>query len=467
VLSSLRHQPGLLVVVGLVATLPGALMEAYGQHPVTLAGIQHFGFVTAAALAAAVASAGLTAAGVRQRDGRTILLGTAFSTMTALLAVHALATPGVLVGPNGVTAIAGAASMPVGAAVLALTALPGLRRPRSVAPLLVLQAMLGAGIVALGTLAMAFPGLLPRVPAPASPAAVALLAIGAPLFLLLAHRALSTFALTRRPADLLVCVGCCWLAVALIPQLLVGPGTLGYYAGHALELAGILLIAVPAVLDLRGGGASRPLVGDLSAAEIVVAEEAYLGPRVRALMVRLAAQDVSTEAHTRRVALLAVRLGEALNLPPAELRHLAVGGLLHDIGKLAIPAEILQKPGPLDDREFAEVKRHPEAGTKLLRDLGGFPDQVHHLVAEHHERLDGGGYPAGRAGPQLGIGSRVLAVCDVYDALVSDRVYRPAWPQERALALLREEAGTGYDGRVVWALEQVLGAGARASVAAS
>jgi putative nucleotidyltransferase with HDIG domain len=284
-----------------------------------------------------------------------------------------------------------------------------------------------------------------------------LLAIGASLYLLLATRALRTFALTRRPADLLVSIGCSWLAVALVPQLVAGPGTLGFYAGHGLELVGVLLIAIPAVLDLRGGGASRPLVGDLTAAEIVSAEEDYLGPRVRALMVRLAEKDISTEEHTRRVALLAVQIGESLNLPPAALRHLAIGGLLHDIGKLAIPEQILQKPGPLDDDEFAEVKRHPEAGIRLLRDLGGFPDPVHRLVAEHHERLDGRGYPAGLSGPELGIGSRILAVCDVYDALVSDRVYRPAWSSERALDLLRQECGNGYDRRCVWALERVLG----------
>src|SRR5919205_287753 len=108
-----------------------------------------------------------------------------------------------------------------------------------------------------------------------------------------------------------------------------------------------------------------------------------------------ASRPRSTAGHSRRVALLAVQVGEALGLPPATLRHLAVGGLLHDVGKLSVAGEILRKPAKLTDAEYAEVKRHPEAGVKLLRELGGFPPAVLSLVGEHHERLDGAGYPAG------------------------------------------------------------------------
>ena len=201
---------------------------------------------------------------------------------------------------------------------------------------------------------------------------------------------------------------------------------------------------------------ARRLVGDLSAADVVAAEEAYLGARVRALMVRLATHDGSTEGHSRRVALLAVQVGETLGLPPASLRHLALGGLLHDIGKLSVAGEILRKPGKLTDAEYDAVKAHPAAGVQLLSELGGFPAAVHALVGEHHERLDGAGYPLGRTGAGLEIGPRSLAVCDGSDALVSDRVYREAWAPERALALLREQTGTAFDGACVESLARVV-----------
>src|SRR5262249_58477189 len=137
--------------------VPGALLETAGSSTVAISGFGHFALVAVAASVAAFASAGLTVAGVRRRDGRTALIGTAFSTMTAMLAIHGLSTPGVLFGPNGVVALAGGLSLPVGAAVLALAALPVLRDTRRMAPLLALQAVLAGGVVGLGVAGLAWP----------------------------------------------------------------------------------------------------------------------------------------------------------------------------------------------------------------------------------------------------------------------------------------------------------------------
>jgi hypothetical protein len=443
----------LLAAVAALVVIPGAVMEWAAHQPFEAEPAVHFALVLAGALAAALASAALSAAGARRRDGRTVLLGTAFSTMTALLAVHGLATPGVLAGPNGVVALAGAASLPAGALVLALSALPALRRPRRVAPLIAAQLALAVAIVALGISALALPSLVPAVPTTGDPAAYALLAAALPLLGLIALRAFRTWQLTRRPEDLVIVAGVAWLALALATQLTVPYTQLGFYVGHLLELAGVIALGLPAALDLRRGGASRPLVGDLCATELVAQEEAYLGARVRALLVRLAEKDAATEGHTRRVAMLAVELGQALGLPRRRLRVLALGGLLHDIGKLSVPSAVLKKPGALDDAEFAEIRRHPEAGERLLRELGGFAPAVRRLVLDHHERLDGSGYPRGLTGARMDLETRILAVSDVYDALVSDRVYRGAWTPERALGLLRDE--TQFDARCVAALERL------------
>jgi putative nucleotidyltransferase with HDIG domain len=439
------------------AAVPLLVLLTVGSRPVDLTPEAHFWPVVTAGGTAAFVAVGLTLAGVRARDGRVILLGTAFSTTTALLMVHGFATPGVVVpGMNGVIALAGGLSLPVGAGLLALTAIPALRRPKRIAPLLILQAVLAVGVLSLGAAALAFPTIVPVVPKAGSPPAVALMVFGVGCLLVLSHRAVRTHALTHRPADLLVVAGCAWLGVAIFAQLWMGPGNIAFYGGHALEIGGIALIGIPTVLDLARVGASRPLVGDLTAVELVAAEEAYLGTRIRALLELLADRDASTEEHTRRVALLAARVAEELKLPACLRRDLAVGGLLHDVGKLSVPLEILQKPGPLDDAEFNQIRRHPEAGRKLLDELGGFPQTVQRLVSDHHERLDGTGYPNGLKGDELPIETRILAVCDVYDALVSDRVYRDAWTPERALALLQEESGTAYDPAVVSALERVV-----------
>ena len=150
------------------------------------------------------------------------------------------------------------------------------------------------------------------------------------------------------------------------------------------------------------------------------------------------------------------RSGDELGLTPERLRDLALGGLLHDIGKLNVPDAILKKPGPLTEDEFVAVKHHVESGSALLSELGGFSSTVHRLVRSHHERLDGSGYPDGARVDDISLDVRILAVCDVYDALLSTRVYREAWSHERAIALLREGANTEFDRRCVEALERVL-----------
>jgi HD-GYP domain-containing protein (c-di-GMP phosphodiesterase class II) len=254
-----------------------------------------------------------------------------------------------------------------------------------------------------------------------------------------------------------VAVGLVWLAAALPAALLLSFQQLGWWLGHVFEIVGIAIVGIPVALDLRRGAArSRPLLGDLKGADLVAEEEAFLGSHVRALLVALAEKDEYTEEHTRRVALRAVQVGDELGLAPERLRDLAVGGLLHDFGKLSVPDHILKKPGPLVDAEYEIVKRHVDSGVALLRELGGFGDPVLRLVRDHHERLDGTGYPHAIDARSISLETRVLTACDVYDALRSRRVYRDAWPHERALALLRDEIGSAFDGGCVEALERVL-----------
>ena len=416
----------------------------------------HFYGVGVSALVAAAAALVLMTIGARRGDARTVVIAGGFTIMAALLAVHGLVTPGVLVGNNGVVALTGAATLPVGAAVLALSTLAVVNERRSIPLLLGLVAAIVAIILAVSLVGVLVPRLVPSVPEARSPAAWTLLAVGLLLFGALAIRAANTFLLTRRIADLAVVVGLVLLACSLFGALALTFMDLGWWVGHLFELIGIALVGASVAYDLRRGSQSRPLVGDLRASEVVYAEEAFLGARVRAIMVRLGEKDSSTEEHTRRVAALAVEVGEALGLSGARLRNLAIGGLLHDVGKLSVPSSILQKPGPLDDEEYEVIKQHPQQGQELLIELGGFDEQVGRLVLDHHERLDGSGYPRGLSGSELDLETRILAVCDVYDALVSPRVYRGAWSNARALALLQEESGVAFDPRCVAALVSVV-----------
>jgi len=440
-----------------VAVFPVALLLFVGGRTVAIDGWIHFVGVALGAGVATGSAVALTVAGARLRDGHAVLVGCAFSVMAALLCLHGLATPGVLVGTNGVVSFTGAATLPVGGAILALGVVPALRRPAAVGPLLWLLAGGVVLILVLGLAAIAEPGLVPRGPEPRSLLAWLVLAAGTGFYAVLVWRAARTFRLTRRWSDILVALGIVWLAVALAAALLLDSRQLGWWLGHVFQVIGIAIVGIPVALDLRRGAArSRPLLGDLRGADLVAEEEAFLGSHVRALLVDLADKDTYTEEHTRRVALRAVQVGDELGLAAERLRDLALGGLLHDIGKLSIPDEILKRPGPLSQREFELVEEHPERGKRLLRELGGFSENVLRLVHDHHERLDGSGYPQGLGRSELDLDTRILSACDVYDALRSRRVYRAAWTHEEAMRLLRGSAGTIFDARSVDALERVL-----------
>ena len=250
---------------------------------------------------------------------------------------------------------------------------------RRVKPLLVLQALLISGIVFLGVLGLIDPKLLPEAPAANSPTAMAVLCSGLALFAILGWRALRTYLLTRRVADLLVAIGIVWLGTALVAALTMAYSDLGWWLGHMFELDGIMIVAIPVALDLAHTAQARPLAGDLNAADLVSAEEVFLGSHVRAITLRLAEKDAYTEQHTRRVALRAVQVGERLGLSRRRLRALAIGGLVHDIGKLSVPDSILKKPGPLDgprvrgDQAPSRVGREAARRARRLPRFGPAP----------------------------------------------------------------------------------------------
>jgi HD-GYP domain-containing protein (c-di-GMP phosphodiesterase class II) len=445
-----------VAIAGGAALVPVGLFAATAGREVMIAPMAHVVVVGAAGALAAVAAMGLSVMAARVNDGRTVLLGMAFSVMATLLVVHALATPGAWIGENGLMQLAGAVNVPVGAMILAASALPWLQRPHDARVLMWLQIAVVAVLVVAGAVALANAADVPAVPRRASGVAGMLFIIGAGALALLAWRAGRTYVLTRRVSDFLVTVGLVWLIGGQYGLLHDGMMDAAWWAGHVLEVAGVGLIGIPAALDIRHAVASRPLIGDLRPVDLVAHEEAFLGGRVRALMTRLAAKDPSTEDHTRRVAALAVQIGEELGLSERRLRLLALGGLLHDMGKLAVPDHILKKPGRLSEDEFAVVRRHPAWGRELLAELGGFAPLVLRLVESHHERLDAHGYPNRQSASDLELEVRILTVADVYDALTDDRIYRPAWSSSSALELLARETGSAFDSRCVKALHGVL-----------
>lgn len=158
-------------------------------------------------------------------------------------------------------------------------------------------------------------------------------------------------------------------------------------------------------------------------------------------------RDADTCGHTERAAHLALRLAGALGLDPDELPHIYRGALLHDIGKMTVPDAILNKPGPLDADEWIIMREHPERAYRMLHGIEYLRPALD-IPYCHHERWDGTGYPRGIAGEEIPIAARIFSVIDVFEALTSDRPYRPAWTSTRALEHIRDGAGTQFDPRV-------------------
>jgi len=143
-----------------------------------------------------------------------------------------------------------------------------------------------------------------------------------------------------------------------------------------------------------------------------------------------------------------------MNVSPEELEHLARGALLHDIGKIGVPDSILLKPGPLNESEWDDMRKHPEIGARILSDID-FLEEASKVVLAHQEQWSGGGYPHGLRGEEIPLGARIFAVADTLDAIVSDRPYRKGRSLEYAREEIQQHAGTQFDPKVVEAFMKV------------
>jgi putative nucleotidyltransferase with HDIG domain len=176
---------------------------------------------------------------------------------------------------------------------------------------------------------------------------------------------------------------------------------------------------------------------------------------IKALARAVDAKSSWTAGHSERVAAMAVAIGKTLELPPVELEDLKRAALLHDIGKLGVPASVLDKPGKLTAEEYRAVQRHPVLGASILQPIKAYADIIS-MVRHHHENYDGSGYPDGLAGDDIEPGARILAVADVFDALKSDRPYRRGLPLSDVIDFMYREAHRQFDPQVVEALMESL-----------
>jgi putative two-component system response regulator len=185
----------------------------------------------------------------------------------------------------------------------------------------------------------------------------------------------------------------------------------------------------------------------------------YLSPVLDSIALTLStaieARNLETGEHCRQLGILSERMAAVLGLDERQQMTVRIGGYLHDIGKIGIADAVLLKPGRLTESEMAEMRRHSEIGAAILEVHDAMAD-IAQIVRHHHERWDGRGYPDGLVGDAIPLGGRIIAVADAFNAMISDRIYRPALPVERAWAELRAHSGSQFDAEIVEVFEKVV-----------
>ncbi len=234
------------------------------------------------------------------------------------------------------------------------------------------------------------------------------------------------------------------------------------YPQHGIERSELVRVADSALYWAKEHGKSRARVYRPDVVELAELRRLAGGADRSARLLAAAAlaravdeRDAYTGVHSSEVGELAARIATRLGLESEDIELIRLAGSLHDLGKLAIPEEILRKPGPLNEAERAVIERHPQIGFRMLESLG--VDPVADWVLHHHERWDGAGYPHAVAGETIPLGARIIFVADAYDAMTSDRVYRERLSDDEALEELERCAGTQFDPEIVAALAEELG----------
>jgi HD-GYP domain-containing protein (c-di-GMP phosphodiesterase class II) len=439
--SPLKPLLGIIVPLALYLLLRALPHYDHHLHLITL----HFYVGTAVLALAAIVATAMGVIGSRLRNVQVLLISLAFISLAMVFGMHTLSTPGFLLEKNRIVGVTVQLSITLTALWLFASSLSSSSSfIKQISRLHTFLLPLWTGLlISTGLVVFFNPALAALIPADTNPLRNTLGFVTLELFVVVAWRYWQSYTYTRAPLQLSLVYSAGWLAVAQIIVVTSQLWNASWWLYHVLFVMAAASAVVGLVLHYGRKNLAASLLG-LRNTTPMERLEAALSPGVLALIEKTESHDEYTAGHNQRVAMYAVQLGEQMNLVPQQLRVLAQAGAVHDLGKIHISTDILNKPDKLTPEERLIIEEHPVKGWQLAKRLGFMPAELA-IIRHHHERFDGTGYPDKLSGETIPLLARITAVADVYDALTSERAYRKPWTKERANQFLLENSGSQFD----------------------
>ena len=422
-----------------VATMFGPLSDVRFVNPQVL-----FSLVVVSAVACVLGATIVIALADKRELAEIGLLGSSLMAASVMPLVHGLVTPGVLYDDTAAFRTAAFLSLPIATAVAAPLLSPHSAFGRWAArhwrdwTLISLLA-----VFAIASVVVAFPAAI-EPPGPTAPATIAVSIGLVAVMLTLSLRQLRFYDLGGQPANMAASLSLAMLAVTALLPLSTADYSTGFWWMHVAGVVGVLGACVGLAVSKRMARNVHDVLAPVLARDPLVAFELGLSPVVHRFVASIDDKDEQTRDHVIRTAEMAIRVGERFHLSARQLRELGLAALLHDVGKLETPVEILDKPSRLTAEEYEIVKQHAVAGERMLMEEATLVS-IAPIVRSHHERIDGRGYPDGLVGNEIPLASRIIAVCDALDAMTHEHRFRaamePGW-RSACSASTRAASGT-------------------------
>lgn len=419
----------------------GLLTDPYFMDPEG-----HFYMVSAIASLSTIIAIAVGIAGKRLRNIKVSFLALSFISLALMFLLHGLSTPHLLLHETDLTGVAAQLSMLLATIWLWLSSLPSDNKLVEFLSgwhkLLLPVWILLLSIVVI--ISMFFPHITHIVPLDVESFNLAIIFFTLLLNLITMFRYYQTYRFSRFPLQLAIVYVAGWFMLSQIIMVMGEIWRLSWWIYHYLLLASMIVMLIGLIKQYATKGTFISAMRALFTNDPFERITNSISPSVKDLVIATEKKDTYTVGHTFRVTMYALQLAEELQLRPEQLRVIAQGALVHDVGKINIPDDILNKPGKLSSEEREIIEQHPVSGYDMCRDLGFMKEELS-IIRSHHEKWDGSGYPDRLKGEEIDLLARIVAVADVYDALTSERSYRKAWSHNEAMNVLLEEKGKHFD----------------------